>query len=251
VSSFAVHSEAAFEPCSSPVFSTQVSRTQVSRKRPPDNSPERSLVPKAPAGWQINVPIPATGSDSEDEDAALLRSKQEGPPGPAGAVPALPGIRGVTRPVASRRASLAQSVGWLCALRAMDLPLDRFHLGIGVPERASFLTSHNLQTVRQSPTPSRWYLMVLVKKVEVIAGEIEVIVFDPSGEMAATVDHRAPLTWARNICEGTALLLAGVLAVGRCRLLIMAKSIVRIFGPSDVNAHDTQRLLSQAAFVSR
>merc|ERR1712178_242674 len=101
----------------------------------------------------------------------------------------------------------------------------------------SFLKTNNLAAVARQSSPQRWDLAVVVRRVDLVAGEIDVIVSDPTGEMGATVDRRVAMSWPRAACEGTALLLAGVVAVGGadlpCRLLIMERNVARHFAPCD------------------
>mmetsp|Transcript_138550 Transcript_138550/g.254191 ORF Transcript_138550/g.254191 Transcript_138550/m.254191 type:complete len:352 (+) Transcript_138550:38-1093(+) len=194
----------------------------------------------------------------EDEECILQRCRREGPPGPAGALPALTcswtaaDAGQVPNSNARGGGPLSECVGWLCALKALDLPFDRFHLrGSGPCTKPSFMARQNLAEVsRQSWPRQRWHLVVVVRRVDLVAGEIDVVVGDPTGEMGATVDRRVPSTWPRAACEGTALLLAGVAAVrktgGACRLLIMDKTVVRAFSAGDVRAEEAERLMASA-----
>mmetsp|Transcript_41689 Transcript_41689/g.66206 ORF Transcript_41689/g.66206 Transcript_41689/m.66206 type:complete len:485 (-) Transcript_41689:114-1568(-) len=196
------------------------------------------------------------GKDDEacDESVLLLRCQQEGPPGPAGASLALPGYADHRNGGASSHAiSLRDSVGWLCALKALNLPFNPFHLGASctIPACESALAKHNLAMVRQQPNPQkRWDLVVLVRQVQLVAGEIDVLFADPTGEMEATVDRRVALAWPRAANEGTALLLTGVVAIWAnasiCRLLIMEKNVVRVFCSSDARPDEAESLRAEA-----
>lgn len=190
-----------------------------------------------------------------DEAALLLKCQQEGPPGPAGGSLALPGWQsGQKKPASTSHALLlSESIGWLCALKVLQLPPNHFHLGVGSPASAggSFMATNNLAAVASQPSPpKRWDLAVLVRRVELVAGEIDIIVSDPTGEMGATVDRRVAVSWPRAACEGTALLLAGVVAVRGadlpCRLLIMERNVARHFAPCDVKAEEAEALLTEA-----
>lgn len=196
--------------------------------------------------------------EDEDEDCILQRCRREGPPGPAGALPALTcswtAARAGQAPISSSSGGgpLCECLGWLCALKVLDLPFDRFHLrGEGTCTAPSFMATQNLAEVsRHSWPPKRWHLVVVVRRVDLVAGEIDVVVGDPTAEMGATVDRRVSGTWPRAACEGTALLLAGVTAVRKtgapCRLLIMDKTVVRAFSAGDMGADEAERLMAAA-----
>lgn len=193
--------------------------------------------------------------EAYDESAVRLRCQQEGPPGPAGASLALPGWQADHRHggTSSHATSLRDSIGWLCALKSLSLQFNSFHLGIACssPSSDSVLAKHNLAVVSKYHHPQkRWDLVVLVRQVQLVAGEIDVLLADPTGEMEATVDRRVASAWPRAANEGTALLLTGVVAIaasaGICRLLIMEKNVVRIFCPSDVRPDDAESLRMEA-----
>jgi len=209
------------------------------------------------------------GDDVDEEEAVLAsRCRREGPPGPAGGLLALPGCgpAGTVDVQQSFRGQpLAECLGWLYALRALDLPFDQFHLGAGARRASSsdqsFLGVHNLAAVTMQPLqPRRWHLLVLIRRVEMVAGEIDITVSDHTGEVGATVDRRVPLAWPLAISEGVALLLAGVMAVPpalrpiggissvqcRPRLLIMEKSVVRTFSASELGPEEAHQLLVDA-----
>lgn len=224
-------------------------------------------------GWAPESLVLAKGEpdkqhpDEDDEDAVLLaRCRQEGPPGPAGGVLALPGP-GIEKSDAATRVArgppLSECIAWLCALRALDLPFDGFHLGspgAGAPrdDVSSFLKAHNLAAVAQHPFhPRRWHLVVLVRRIELVAGEIDILVCDPTGEMEATVDRRAVHAWPRAVSEGATLILADVVALPPAapalpaarrtpRLLIMERSLARAFAPGDAEPEEALRLLREA-----
>lgn len=205
---------------------------------------------------------------AEDDEAALVaQCRREGPPGPANsALVAAPGARGGapgpgTMGPAGRivAASLAESVAWLCALQALQLPLDRFHLGAGGPPGASPMGTHNLAAMARSLwPPRRWHLVVFVRRVEMVAGEITAVVMDPTGEAEATIDRHVPRAWPHAATEGSVLLLANVVAVpplaapprvasrGQPRLLVMERSLGRCFAPADASPEDAARLLAEA-----
>lgn len=211
--------------------------------------------------------IPRGTHRVQDEDALLLaRSRQEGPPGPAGAVLALPGLQGQPDVLQCRDGNsgpaLAQNVAWLFALKALGLPFDGFHLGLTrhLPQSASptALETHNVSAVLANPwQPRRWHLLVQICRVELLAGEIDITVCDPTGEASATVDRRVHASWPRAICEGAVLLLGDVVSVPpvararypKPRLLIMQRSLARAFTPSDVPPVEASELLVAAAAV--
>jgi hypothetical protein len=193
--------------------------------------------------------------DDVDEAAILLRCQQEGPPGPAGGSLALPGYSAEHSKLGdmSKGPPISESVGWLCALKFLKLPFDPFHLGAGgtSADHTSFLMTHNLAAVmRHPPPPRRWDLAVLVRRVELIAGEIDIIVADPTGEIGATVDRRVAMAWPRAACEGTVLLLTDVIAICGadlpCRLLIMEKNVAHHFTQGDVTPEQAESLIAEA-----
>jgi len=93
-------------------------------------------------------------------------------------------------------------------------------------------------------------LAVLVRRVELIAGEIDIIIADPTGEIVATVDRRVAMAWPRAACEGTVLLLTDVIAVCGadlpCRLLIMEKNVAHHFTQGDVTPEQAESLIAEA-----
>jgi len=175
----------------------------------------------------------------------------EGPPGPAGGAPALPGLEPAER-VQAPRAALADSVAWLMALRALDLPFDELHLRGGARgaggQRPSPMEQQNLRAVALQPRPRRWQLLVFVLRVELVAGELEAQVCDPFGEAGASLERRAAQLWPRALREGAALLLSGVVALPgpRPRLLVVERALARAFAPGDLGPEDAGRLLREA-----
>ncbi|CAK0898380.1 unnamed protein product, partial [Prorocentrum cordatum] len=130
------------------------------------------------------------------------------------------GPAGGPRPAAATSGlPLARSVCWLAALKVIGAPLDRFHLGLHPaaapppPGEASLLWRSNVALVTRCPwPPRRWHLVVLVRKVELLAGELSLRVADHTGELSASVDPRIASVRAGALCEGSALLLAGAVA---------------------------------------
>lgn len=197
--------------------------------------------------------------EAEDEASVLRRCRDEGPPGPAGLAPALPSIPGQGKrkgPVvpSMHGPPLSHCVSWLSALWTLDVPFDTFHLGAGgAPRHESMIVQQNLAVVRRTPTPRRWHLTVLVRNVEVAAGEADLVLQDPTGEMRASVDRRMLQAWPGKVTQGATLILAGVMAVPAsraratdCQLLIMSKSLVTPIHPSDVPEDKAKRLLADA-----
>mmetsp|Transcript_60384 Transcript_60384/g.143936 ORF Transcript_60384/g.143936 Transcript_60384/m.143936 type:complete len:380 (-) Transcript_60384:127-1266(-) len=209
----------------------------------PDNTP------RAPSS-HIN-------DDKVSDEAALRLAQQEGPPGPAGLAPALPGLRG-ERPsgglVAANRTSLCQSVSWLLALKAQGLPFDPFHLGTTpdpAPGSSSLMASQNISQVIDITARAgsqRWNLMVHVQRVTVVAGELDLLLRDPTGEIGAVVDYKLHGSMSRAFAEGATYWLNQVRALptSPCRLLIMQASLVRHFLPNDVGLSEAQELLQEA-----
>lgn len=219
-------------------------------------------------GWGLRQrprDVEMDGGDAnagEDEEALLIaRCRQEGPPGPASAVLVAVRCGGADRlctPLADVPTSLSESVGWLCALRQLNLPLDRFHLGLGGSGGGSPMISHNLAAVRLNLSPpQRWHLVVLVRRVEVVAGELDAIVCDPTGEARATIDRHVIRAWPHAVCAGSALLLDNVVAVPppaqawppqayRPQLLITERSLGRCFAAGDVSPEEAARLIADA-----
>merc|ERR1712004_211129 len=97
----------------------------------------------------------------------------------------------------SHAVSFSDSISWLSALKRLNLPFDAFHLGaLGTAPSAGIFATNNLAAVaRTSFPPKRWDLLVLVRRVELVAGEIDLTVSDPTGEMGATVDRRVAIAW--------------------------------------------------------
>lgn len=213
--------------------------------------------------------VAATQGAEEDEDEAMLvmRCRREGPPGPAGALPALLGAPSDLGASAGAGGStqrhggmpLSEQVTWLCALQTLGLPFDAFHLGAlaGQPPRGaagepSFFEGCGLAAVAQDPwPPRRWRLCVLVQRVEFVAGEVEVVVCDPTGEMGATLDRGVAKAWPNAVCEGATLVLQDVTALkaasgGPCWLLVMARNVVKHFVPGTAAAEEAEGLLAAA-----
>jgi len=187
----------------------------------------------------------------------IARCRQEGPPGPASATLVAVGAQG-GRSIAAgghatsggSRSLLGEQVAWLCALRALNLPFDRFHLGAEGIEAAppsSPMATHNLAAVARGLwPPRRWHLVVLVRRVEAVAGELAAVVADPTGEALATFDGSVAATWPQAAVEGSVLLLTNVVALPALaqatkasaqasahldlpRLLVVARALGRCF----------------------
>eukprot|EP00931_Biecheleriopsis_adriatica_P101111 TRINITY_DN76321_c0_g1_i1.p1 TRINITY_DN76321_c0_g1~~TRINITY_DN76321_c0_g1_i1.p1 ORF type:complete len:454 (+),score=98.11 TRINITY_DN76321_c0_g1_i1:31-1392(+) len=217
--------------------------------------------------WGLpNAPSLESWAEQDDEDEAALAAlhRKEGPPGPAGGNLALPGIQ-ITGPQQAHtpRASLSESAAWLRALKALGLPADAFHLGLSPHAGAQdspntpTLAAHNLGLVAKSGpgSPQRWQLLVLIRRVELVAGEIEVLLCDPTGEALATVDRRVPHVWPKAICEGSVLHLTDAVAVHALglkrssRLLVTLKSLKQSFLASEPFA-EAAALLASARQVA-
>jgi len=135
--------------------------------------------------------------------------------------------------------------------------------------------THNLAALARSVwPPQRWHLVVLVRSVELVAGEISALVSDPTGEAVATIHRQVPKLWPHAASEGSVLLLtnvvalppvnqvgshqhsagqrgargaAGATAAGEHpRLLVMERSLGRCFAPVDATPEESARLLAEA-----
>lgn len=243
------------------------------RHNPRSQDPNRgalALPALAVKGWTLAEDIDPEPS-RDDEEVLISRCRQEGPPGPASAALAVPGFQvpGHAGSTSAPCMIFAESVAWLCALQEIGLPFDRFHLGAGpdTSQSGSPMCTHNLAAVMQSPwPPRRWHLVVLVRRVEAIAGEITVRVSDPTGEARATLDQRILRLWPEAANEGSVLLLANVVAVPMPaaaaseqvrhsnaahesvvpQLLIMVRSLGKCFVPGDAHPEEVAHLLARA-----
>lgn len=228
------------------------------------------------ASWAAADAEPRVSRRKVDvEEMLIAQCRQEGPPGPASATLAVVGSKAGCLPRLSWKGSeesaaasaFIDSVAWLSALKSLKLPFDRFHLGLGsLDARAqgrSPMMTHNLAALAQGVwTPRRWHLVVLVRRVELVAGEITAQVVDPTGEAVAVVHRRVPKAWPHATTEGAVLLLTNVRAlpslsgpsasVGqpvageRPRLLVMEQSLGRCFASGDVGAQESAALLAEA-----
>jgi len=199
----------------------------------------------------------------DDEEALVARCRCEGPPGPASSTLVVSGS-GPKPPWAMGsgcNTALGENVAWLSALQALSLPFDRFHLGAGGRPGGSPMGTHNLACVARGLwPPKRWHLVVLVRRVEMVAGEINALVVDPTGEAWASIDRHVPKAWPHAATEGSVLLLANVVAVPplaiptsgalksdrRPRLLVMERSLGRCFAQADVGPEESGKLLAEA-----
>eukprot|EP00933_Yihiella_yeosuensis_P067061 TRINITY_DN7167_c1_g1_i3.p1 TRINITY_DN7167_c1_g1~~TRINITY_DN7167_c1_g1_i3.p1 ORF type:complete len:494 (-),score=94.62 TRINITY_DN7167_c1_g1_i3:354-1835(-) len=248
------------------------------------------LVPLPPMSqqrsWGKNsgsgTPLPRRAEEvnvAEDDESALeAMSRSAGPPGPAGEVLALPQAPDINHSSSSLGRSapvkLSRCISWLKALRNLNLPFDAFHLGISkgcqpinAGQQQSALEANNLRYVLSAAPwpPKRWHLLVLIRRVELLAGEIHVIVCDPTSETSATIDRRVAQAWPRAVCEGSALLLADVVAVPpvrtsaaasssrlsfSTRLLITERSVKMAIAPGEVQSSESAELLAAASQAS-
>lgn len=200
-------------------------------------------------------------SPEEEEEELMAKCRSQGPPGPAGTILALPGLQGYIG--AQRdvfRPDLLASVAWLAALRDLQLPFDAFHLGLNAKSggQDSALRRNNIAAVQSSPWPPRkWHLLVLVRKVELLAGELHAKVYDPTGEAGATVDARVAQAHPAVAAEGSVLLLEEAVAIpckevpGRPRvktphILVTPRSLRRAFIPADYSQEEAFALLATA-----
>merc|ERR1712232_400895 len=76
------------------------------------------------------------------------------------------------------------------------------------------MATWNLASVgQQTWPPRRWCLIVVVQRVEVVTGEITLVVSDPTGQAQATVDRCIPKKWPDATSEGSVLVLVDAVAV--------------------------------------
>eukprot|EP00928_Gymnodinium_smaydae_P083380 TRINITY_DN6661_c0_g1_i2.p2 TRINITY_DN6661_c0_g1~~TRINITY_DN6661_c0_g1_i2.p2 ORF type:complete len:273 (+),score=64.58 TRINITY_DN6661_c0_g1_i2:105-923(+) len=213
----------------------------------------------------------ADRQEEDDDDIELQRRcRLEAPPGPAGNLRALrdgaaPGAA-AAQAAAAKGPPLHESLAWLAALRALGLPFSALNLGLLPPVQPGAAADGGLALVarlaRREPG-RRWRLLVQVRTLELLAGELEATVRDPTGELGATLDRRLPLTQPKAASEGAVLLLEGVVAVSlagnagsgtsarrgtgdTCRLLVMPRAVARVFSPNDVTGADASALLADA-----
>eukprot|EP00434_Breviolum_minutum_P030255 symbB.v1.2.026761.t1/scaffold2700.1/size72752/6 len=173
--------------------------------------------------------------DFGDALAAEVRCEEgeEGPPGPAGEKLALPS----SNVVRSKEASfirLNSSLAWLQALQANGLSFDRFYLGLGgLQDAGPRLSGSGVHCLRNvSNVPVKLNLIVLIQKVEMLCGQLELLVRDHTSLAHATVDPRVSQAWPRAISEGNALVLNTVTAIPDrlgVSLLITSRCIQRVF----------------------
>lgn len=213
----------------------------------------------------VAEPKAATAAGRDDEEVLKARCRREGPPGPASSTLVVSGAGSKVCVGAGGAVGcglLGENVAWLAALQALKLPLDRFHLGAGgFPAPSSPMGTHNLASVTKSIwPPKRWHLLVLVRSVEMIAGEISALVADPTGEARATIDRHVPMVWPHVATEGSVLLLTNVVAVPPLqtpargaaeprrhpRLLVMERSLGRCFAQRDASPEEAAKLLAEA-----
>jgi len=197
----------------------------------------------------------------DDAESDLERKCQlEGPPGPAGAARAILNADRSELGSAAKGPRLFECVSWLAALRGLGLPWDHAHLGAGGSLSSAGdarLASNNLSTISRHvhEHPSRrWCALVFIRSVEMLAGEVETVVCDPTGEMGASVDRRLLHSQPKAICEGATLLLEGIVALmpvhgASCRLLITERTVSKVFVPTDVAASQASCLFADARAV--
>eukprot|EP00439_Symbiodinium_sp_Y106_P048081 s902_g6.t1 len=188
------------------------------------------LEPPTSGGWARAHAVP------EDDDE---------PPGPAGRMLALPG---------ARQSGLQQSTGvagkidwvdnlaWLRALKHLQLPFDVFTLGQhrdgSLPGRQTLASLRALT----DDVPQRCCLLVLVRTVEVLAGEVEALLCDPTGSAWASMDRRVAGAWPKACCEGSVLVLLGALALPGPRLFVGPQAVTQVFPQSDSETAEVQGL---------
>lgn len=176
-------------------------------------------------------------------------AEDDEPPGPAGRMLALPG---------ARQSGLQQSTGvagkidwvdnlaWLRALKHLQLPFDVFTLGQhrdgSLPGRQ---TIASLRTLADD-VPQRCCLLVLVRTVEVLAGEVEALLCDPTGSAWASMDRRVAGAWPKACCEGSVLVLLGALALPGPRLFVGPRAVTQVFPQSDSETAEAAELRATA-----
>eukprot|EP00439_Symbiodinium_sp_Y106_P051528 s902_g6.t2 len=197
-------------------------------------SPARAARATPRAGWARAHAVP------EDDDE---------PPGPAGRMLALPG---------ARQSGLQQSTGvagkidwvdnlaWLRALKHLQLPFDVFTLGQhrdgSLPGRQTLASLRALT----DDVPQRCCLLVLVRTVEVLAGEVEALLCDPTGSAWASMDRRVAGAWPKACCEGSVLVLLGALALPGPRLFVGPQAVTQVFPQSDSETAEAAELRAAA-----
>eukprot|EP00929_Paragymnodinium_shiwhaense_P035035 TRINITY_DN18992_c0_g1_i3.p1 TRINITY_DN18992_c0_g1~~TRINITY_DN18992_c0_g1_i3.p1 ORF type:complete len:312 (+),score=27.79 TRINITY_DN18992_c0_g1_i3:86-937(+) len=173
---------------------SQQAWTQTSRPARPFSCRATSNVEAAAASWVLPEVAKTSSSarpamDDEESDSELeRRCLERGPPGPAGALRALPasGLAVSEQPTCA--APLASCISWLEALRAMKMPLDRPHLGLGgdfgaAATSRSWLALNNVATIKATIArrgPGHCRLLALVDSTRCVAGEMEVRMRDPT-----------------------------------------------------------------------
>lgn len=166
------------------------------------------------------------------------------------------------------RGTLGEQVAWLLALRALNLPLDAFHLGacgLNNAPMSSPMATHNLAAVMRGVwPPRRWHLVVLVRRIAAVPGELAAVVADPTGEALATFDPEVSKHWPHAMVEGSALLLTNIVALPpirppqggaalpaaahleKPRLLVLPRTLGRCFAAGDAPPEQAAALLSEA-----
>jgi len=232
--------------------------------RPPPRSGWARLEPET----EVLGPEPRPDEEADDEASLIERCRREGPPGPASATMVAVGGGAQFASLgaasagglgsAAAGAPLAECVTWLSALKAVPMPFTRFHLGVVGLEAApansdtvSPMRTHNVAAVlRHGWPPQRWHLLVLVRRVEVVAGEFSAEVEDVTGVMQATIDRRVLRSHPHAATEGTTLLLANVVAAAvgsrTPRLLVMERTLYRSFNASDAGPEEAAKLVAEA-----
>jgi hypothetical protein len=218
----------------------------------------------------------------DDDDAILDRLRRQGPPGPASSVITLHGCAAAgpklrhssdffhfadksTASCSISSTALAENPAWLRAIRGAGLPFNAFHLGLGGSGGDSPMAKSNLSTVDQHIYSFlRWCLIVVVQRVEMIAGELSLIISDPTGHAHATVDRNVSKKWPHVASEGSALILVNAVAVppvaaaskrlsrvadvslSRPQVLITGRCLTNCVAASDVPQDEAVRLVAEA-----
>ncbi|CAJ1364052.1 unnamed protein product [Effrenium voratum] len=161
-----------------------------------------------------------------------------GPPGPAGGYLALPGAG---QPDAAVAVNWAEQLPWLRALKHLQLPLDAFNLGLSSD---GCLAGRQLLREVHGWELRRCCLLVLVRRLEVVAGELQAQLADPSGCAWAS------LGFGGRCCEGSVLCLVGALVV-QGMVFVPPSAVAQVFPPSQGSSAEAQELRAAARAVER
>ncbi|CAE7358098.1 unnamed protein product [Symbiodinium sp. CCMP2592] len=191
--------------------------------------------PPPSAGWARG-----RGAPEADDDE---------PPGPAGRMLALPGARqsGLQQNTGvAGKIDWVDNLAWLRALKHLQLPFDVFTLGQNrdgsLPGRQTLASLRALT----DDVPQRCCLLVLVRTVEVLAGEVEALLCDPTGSAWASMDRRVAGAWPKACCEGSVLVLLGALALPGPRLFVGPRAVTQVFQQSDSETAEAAELRAAA-----